>query len=362
MWIKNITIEHCRLLESISLELSPDLNLIVGPNASGKTSLLESLNILSKGRSFRTSHIDEVISENHSSILVAASIVDNVNDIEDFSQIGIEKSRSKTKIRINKQDVYSQAELSSYLPITVIHPNSIDLITGSPAIRRSFLDWIAFYIFPDFHSEWKKYQHILKQRNMCLKSNKHVYALDKWTEELISLQPSLTNYRKQVIKLLQPIVDDISKQLLNGIKVSLGFKTGFPKDININSKDLSEYYKSKQDYDLKIKRTSSGSHRADFSISLNDTPAMECASRGQLKLLAICLLLAQSSCISQTNTGNGILLIDDLAAELDSSNKELLLKYLSQLDKQLIITSTSNIEFTGIKSKVFHVKHGSISD
>lgn len=362
MWIKNITIEHCRLIESISLELSPDLNIIVGPNASGKTSLLESLNILSKGRSFRTSHIDEVISDKHSSILVAASIVDYVNEVEGLSQIGIEKSRNKTKIRINKQDVYSQAELSSHLPITVIHPNSIDLITGSPAIRRSFLDWIAFYIFPEFHSHWKKYQHILKQRNICLKFSKHVYALDKWTEELVDLQPSLINYRKEVIELLQPIVDDISKQLLNGIKVSLDFKTGFPKDININSHDLLEYYKSKQEYDIKIKRTSSGSHRADFSIFLNDTPAMECASRGQLKLLAITLLLAQSSCISQTNTGNGVLLIDDLAAELDSSNKELLLKYLTQLDKQLIITSTSNINFTGIESKVFHVKHGFISE
>jgi len=362
MWIKNITIEHCRLLESIHLELSPDLNLVVGPNASGKTSLLESLNILSKGRSFRTSHIDEVISDNHCSILVAASIVDNINTKDKLSQIGIEKSRNKTKIRINKQDVYSQAELSSHLPITVIHPNSIDLITGSPAIRRSFLDWIAFYIFPEFHSQWKKYQHILKQRNICLKFSKHAYALDKWTEELVELQPSLINYRKEVIKLLQPIVDDISNELLCGIKVSLDFKTGFPKETNINSKDLLDYYKSKQEYDLKIKRTSNGSHRADFSIFLNGNPAMECASRGQLKLLAICLLLAQSSCISQTSTGDGVLLIDDLAAELDSSNKKLLLNYLSKLNKQLIITSTSNIEFSGTNSKVFHVKHGSISE
>ena len=76
--------------------------------------------------------------------------------------------------------------------------------------------------------------------------------------------------------------------------------------------------------------------------------------------MAICLLLAQSNCISETKTGDGILLIDDLAAELDSSNKEILLKYLSQLNKQLIITSTSLIKIPDVDTKVFHVKHGSI--
>ena len=181
MWIKNITINNCRSLKSVSLELSSDLNMIVGPNASGKTSLLEALNILSKGRSFRTSHIDEVITETKESVLISAAIVDNGELKHEgkpkvkktTSQIGIEKSKTKTKIRINKQDVYTQAELSSHLPITVIHPNSIDLITGSPAVRRSYLDWIAFYIYPDFLKQWKKYQHILRQRNICLKSPKH---------------------------------------------------------------------------------------------------------------------------------------------------------------------------------------------
>lgn len=357
MRIKNISINHCRLLNLISLELSPDLNLIIGPNASGKTSLLEALNILSKGRSFRTSHIDEVISDDETTIVVAANVVDEKQDI---SRIGIEKSKNKTKIRINKQDIYSQAELSSHLPITVIHPNSIDLITGSPAIRRSFIDWIAFYIFPDFHIQWKKYQHILKQRNICLKHNKHAYGIDKWTEELVLVQPIIIEYREKVISQLQPALTNISDKILNGLEVTVEFKNGFPKGTVINHKNLIDFYKSKEEYDFKFKRTSSGSHKADFTILLNGIPAVECASRGQLKLLAICLLLAQSNCISDTKTGDGILLIDDLAAELDSSNKEILLKYLSQLNKQLIITSTNLIKISNVDTKVFHVKHGSI--
>ena len=358
MWIKNISIKNCRSIKTTSLNLSPDFNIIVGPNASGKTSFLEALNILSKGRSFRTSHIDEVISDDNPTILISAATAIDIDNTDTASQIGIEKSRNKTKIRINKQDVYTQAELSSHLPITVIHPNSIDLITGSPAIRRSFLDWIAFYFFPDFLSKWKKYQHILRQRNICLKSPKHSYSLDKWTVELVQLQPDLIEYRKKVIQLLQPIVDKISRELLENIKINLELKTGFPKDINLDADSLLAYYKDKQEYELKVKRTTAGSHRADFNILMNSNPAIEIASRGQLKLLAICLLLAQSNSISKTNTGEGILLIDDLAAELDADNKVILLKYLTKINKQIIITSTIPIEISDIKFKVFHVKHG----
>ncbi len=359
MWIKNITINNCRSIQSESLSFTSDLNIIVGPNASGKTSLLEALNILSKGRSFRTSHIDEVISDDQTSILVSATIAETIDESIKPTQIGIQKSRNKTKIRINKQDVYTQAELSSYLPITVIHPNSIDLITGSPATRRSYLDWIAFYIFPDFLSKWKKYQHILRQRNSCLKTSAYISSLDKWTEELVKLQPDIIEYRQKVIELLQPIVTDICNNLLTGLNIKLTLKSGFPKETKLDEESLFNYYKQKQEYELKAKRTTAGAHRADFTISINSTPAEETASRGQLKLLAICLLLAQNNSISSSKSGEGVLLIDDLAAELDSDNKIILLNYLLKLDKQLIITSTSELVVDDIKAKVFHVKHGS---
>lgn len=361
MWIKNLTIHNCRLIQQATIELSPDFNLIVGPNASGKTSLLEALNILSKGRSFRTTHINEVISDNADHILVSATLINSLEHDEGVSHIGIEKSNKKTKIRIDRKDVYTQAELSSHLPLTVIHPNSIDLITGSPSNRRSFLDWIAFYAFPEFLELWRSYQHILQQRNSCLKSSKHIYALDKWTQELVTLQPTLIDYRKKVIALLQPILIDIGNELLAGLSLDLELKTGFPKDLDLSTESLLEFYKSKQDYDLKIKRTSEGSHRADFKVLINQTPADEFASRGQLKLLAICLLLAQSNSISTTESGRGVLLIDDLAAELDSTNKMLLLEYLTKINKQLIITSTTNIDLETMSPKVFHVKHGELN-
>ena len=355
MWIKKLTVNNCRLLENESIVFSQDCNLIVGKNASGKTSLLESLSILSSGRSFRTSHISEVITHDQNSVLIAAELCEN----ESLIKIGIEKNKDKTKIRINHQDIYSQAELSSKLPITLIHPASIDLITGPPSLRRAYLDWIAFYLFPDFHVKWKKYQHILKQRNLCLKNTKHSYALDMWTAELVSSQPDLTAYREEVVNLLKSQLNRIGNILFENKNIDIELSTGFPKDTQINKASLLEFYESRKENDLKFKRTTYGIHKADLKIHIDKTAASESASRGQLKLLAVCLLLSQSDTIGTSS--KGILLIDDLAAELDSINRSKLLQYLSTLDKQLIITTTKESDFKKIKHHLFHVKHGKVS-
>lgn len=357
MWIENITVEHCRLLDNVQLELSPHLNVIVGENASGKTSLLEALSLLSSGRSFRTSHISEVISYEQEYLLVAAKI----NNGNETSQIGIQKNKKKTKIRINKKNIFSQAELSLQLPITVIHPGSIDLITGSPKLRRSYLDWIAFYLYDDFHQQWKKYQHILKQRNSCLKNTKYRSSLDKWTEELITLQPQINEYRKKSLTILKNEWLKIAKQLFSDISFNIIFKSGFPDNIDLSKQSLEAYYKERENYDIKIQRTSGGVHRADFKIMMDNKFAVEFASRGQLKLLAISLLLAQSKTINNKNENKGVLLIDDLAAELDTKNRDRLLDYLSKLQQQLIVTMTKKTKIPVLEHKVFHVKHGCIN-
>jgi DNA replication and repair protein RecF len=354
MWIDNLNVNNCRLLDDINIVLSKDLNIILGENASGKTSLLESLSLLSSGKSFRTSHINNVISHNESAVLVSARL----NFKNKISQIGIEKSGSKTRIRINKQDVYSQAELSRHLPITIMHPESIELITGSPSYRRSFIDWITFYLYPEFHEQWKSYRHILKQRNLCLKDPKHKYALPKWTDELIQLQPSITSFRIKAITKLKNELTKVSKELLGEGKVELFFSNGFPADLKLDKESLKQFYSQKEEYDLRLKRTSSGVHRADIKIMLDGKPAIQAASRGQLKLLAITLLLAQSTTINNDQEEKGIIVIDDLAAELDSDNKNKLISYLSTLNQQLIITTTKKLDIINIPNKLFHVKHG----
>ena len=354
MWIQKLNIHNVRLIQDESLEFCPGFNLIIGENASGKTSLLESLSILSNGRSFRSAHISEVISHNKQSALINATLNDNNSIIK----MGIDKSQSKTSIRINKQDVYSQAELSSHLPITIIHPNSLELITGAPSLRRSYIDWLAFYIFPDFYSKWKSYQHVLKQRNICLKSPKHFYALDKWTRELVTNQPEIIEYRSKTVNLIKPILKNITSILLPELNININLYSGFPNDVQTDSQSLLNFYLSKSDIDIKSKRTVTGAHKADLKISLDDKSAAQSASRGQLKLIAISLLLARSEIIVKTKSTKSILLVDDLSSELDTDNQNKLLKFISNLELQSIITTTKPLNYDFGYSKMFHVKHG----
>jgi len=359
MWIKQLNIQNCRSIKDSTLQLSPNLNIIVGDNASGKTSLLESLSLLSNGRSFRTSHISDVITHKEKQVLIAAKIIRN--DVT--SHIGIEKSATKARIRINQQDIYSQAELSRYLPITVIHPDSLRLITGAPSFRRSYVDWIAFYLFPDFHGKWKSYQHILKQRNQCLKNPKFHSSLMKWTEELVALQPDIIQYRKSALRKLEPFLVSTCSKLLEGVKVKIVLDSGLPDGLVLNLESLMSFYQSKLRYDCLIQRTSAGVHKANLKFLMDSKPVEKTASRGQLKLLSIALLISQNIAINGDKSSRGILLVDDLTSELDSINKMLLIDYLLELDQQIIITSTqSEITKKTSQGKVFHVKHGVINE
>lgn len=356
MWINCVNIINCRSLKDISVELSPNINLIIGDNASGKTTFLEAISLLSTGKSFRTSHISEVISHKENSVLISAQLKFNSS----ITNIGIEKATNRSRIRINHQDVYSQAELSVHLPITSIHPDSVKLISGSPHDRRAYLDWLTFYTFPNFHNVWKEYKHILKQRNFCLRNRNHRYALDDWTLKLVELQPILNQQRMETINILKPIFIETSMNLLKRNIVDIELQTGLPKDIIFKKNELFDFYKSREEYDLKLQRTNSGVHRADIKITLNNKPAKECGSRGQIKLLVISLLIAQSTAVNKNNNP-GILMIDDLASELDDRNKDMLMNYLSSLEQQLFITSTKPFELKNEQHKVFHVKHGKIN-
>lgn len=358
MWVEQLTIQNCRILKAVDIRLSPNLNIISGDNGSGKTSFLEALSLLSRGRSFRTPRISEVITHGEPSVLIS-SLIRTQSSIA--TQIGIEKSINKTRIRINKKDIYSQSELSRHLPITVIHPESIKLIDGSPAERRAFIDWLCFYMYPGFHKAWKSYQHILKQRNSCLKNKAHRYALEKWTIELAALQPEIHDYRCKAINEISLSIKKISFDILGSKSCSIELKSGFPSHVKFEQDSILAYYNEKQELDLKFGRTNAGVHRSDLTINLDGTPANQTASRGQLKLLAITLLLAQSNVIHSSNNSKAIILIDDISAELDPDNKHILLDYLNKLDQQLILTTPTDKVLELNNSTMFHVKHGELT-
>ena len=364
MWLKSIGVQNCRIIKETQLTLSPNLNLIIGDNASGKSSLLEALCILSRGRSYRSPRINEVIRHQESSLLCTAKL--HYSQQDKIIPIGIEKTAKSTTIRINQETVKSQASLSKTLPITIIHPDSVDLVTGGPSLRRAFIDWIAFYQSADFYLLWKKYKRILKQRNYCLRDRSQAYALPYWTEQLIQYQAPLHQYRLDALAALQENFSRYQTGLWEGAQIKMTLSTGLPQDVSIHDNTaLEQLFAKRLEHDLKSHKTFYGVHRADLNIRLNQHPAAKVVSRGQLKMLAILLLIAQSASVASHSSEKGIIAIDDLTAELDRHNRQRLLDLLLQTQQQLIMTSTpnglDNIDLTAIEKQMFHVKHGLFS-
>ncbi len=356
MWLKKLTVCNCRIIKDSTVEFSPDLNYIYGNNGSGKTSLLEAISILSLGRSFRTSRISEVISYGEDSVL-CSSIVES----QEYGNkhIGIEKSSSSTKIRVNKQNIQSQAELSKILPVSIIHPLSHELITGGSSKRRRFIDWIAFYQFPEFHTLWKRYQMLLKQRNAALKSSKLSYALEHLTYELASLQAPIHQIRLEALDKFKSTIATYIPETLLKHTAALSLKTGLPSGINLDTESIVCYYNSKHEYEKKIGRTIAGVHSADLQILLNSKPAASSASRGQSKIISLLFHIAQNLTITQ----HGIIAIDDLSAEIDNENYKQLIEFIPSLQRQIFISATEQPLLTGGNKNhtaMFHVKHGVI--
>lgn len=362
VWLQEITIQHCRLIQQCELSLSPSVNFFKGANGSGKSSLLEALCVLSRGRSFRTNRINEVISQRADSLTVTGKLLNE--ELGSSYRLGIAKQRNgQTRIRINHTDVSQQAELSSHLPLTLIHPESIDLLAGSPVQRRSLLDWLAFYREPEFQQEWKNYQRILKQRNACLRDSKQRYALADWTQQLIQIQPKLYRFRARATEALQAALSSVELLYQSLGNVQLKLYTGFPEQLDpCDTAALKQFFQERQEQELRYGVSLFGAHRGDLMITINKEPAARYASRGQLKLLGIALLLAQSEAISTTDAKRGIIAIDDLAAELDVDNQYLLAQVLQKTQKQLVITGTRHPlpEFLPPDAHLFHVEQGMI--
>lgn len=359
--MQQLQIQHCRCIEACQLELSPNINILLGDNASGKSSFLEAISVLSRGRSFRTQHIRDVIQHNYNEMVVAGKIVSNSDQ---NYPIGISKTREKTKIRINHEDIQQQAELSRHLPLSVIHPDTIELITGSPAVRRALLDWITFYRDIEFQTLWKSYQRILKQRNVCLRDETQRYALSYWTEQLVQLQPKIAQLRQQALIALQQTLEQYQNLLKPLGLLEIKLSTGFPQHVdNFDTNKLLSFFKEKEKYEIKQGFTVYGVHRSDVHFYLDDLPVDKIASRGQMKLLGIVLSLAKSHSITDNDEQRGIIGIDDLASELDDNTQAVLFETLQATKQQLIITGTRlpPIDISKHNVEMFHVKHGAIS-
>ena len=400
--IERLQVSHLRNIQQIDMQTA-QCNVIIGINGSGKTSLLESIFLLSRGKSFRHHQPKRYIQHHQPATTVHAKLACG-------STLAIQKQIDATTIlRLNQATVYNQSILTEQLPTLLIDPSSMDMLEQGSASRRQLLDWLVFHMKQGFHPQWVAYQRLLKQRNSLLKQAKNLSLaqlseLKAWDKGLANHAALIHHYRESVFMAWQPYFEASIKQLLPSYAEQLsltynaGYDTSIALDVQLNER-LAQ--------DLQLGYTRIGSHRADvhvhwrsnsmaqvkhpqnmaysetISSSDNDVSrdkdsklpvikeqAANVLSRGEKKLLITALRLSQlpllfndeshlslANPISATNAAPNslallnttkklkptpVVLLDDITAELDDRALDILLVTLSTLPCQVFITSLTD--------------------
>ena len=329
MTLRRLQVTDFRCLQSAALDLDPRFTLISGSNASGKTSLLEAIYILGRGRSFRTRRLDHLIRRGSERFVV-------FGEVEAFGRrlaLGVEGSAEGVRARLGGAKASSLAELAPLLPVQIIDPEIHRLIEEGPSRRRRFLDWGVFHVEPRFVDDWLRFQQALKQRNAALKSRQPRQVITAWDGDVVRYGESLSAARSRYVGLLSEHAVRIARNLL-GMELSLTYRPGWARELG-----LAEALLQSWGHDQDSGATQVGPHRAELSIRLDDVSVKDRISRGQQKLLAAGLLVAQIRMFPPDSAVQPSLLLDDPAAELDNERLAGLIGEVASDSVQLIVTA-----------------------
>ena len=351
MKIKELSVENLRNLAEVSIQAHQELNIIVGNNGAGKTAIIESLVVLSRGRSFRTTQASELIGPEGGSFRVFAEVA---NDNGQRHRLGLQRSGKHWRARKDSSELSQLSELTRSLPLLLMEPNSHMLVSGAPEFRRKYLDWGVFHVEHGFLQTYRRYTRVLKQRNSALRQKRTelLDSLDSLMCPLAEKLDMLRNKHCQSIALtLQPLLKILSPNLK---EMEIEYFNGW------GQKPYEDALYEGRGRDLERGATKSGPHRADLVLLRGKVLARSVLSRGEHKVVTAALLLAQARLLASQGE-HPVILFDDLAAEFDKSHFEKVLRVSMEQGGQAWVTGTQ-IKPQSRPNKVFHVKRGVVEE
>jgi DNA replication and repair protein RecF len=364
MQVTRLTLRDLRRFESVELAPKAGLNLLTGPNGAGKTSVLEALHLMAYGRSFRGRVRDGLIREHAAALEIFVEWLEGDPDQSPMTRrAGLRHAGQQWTGRLDGADVAHLGQLCAALAVVTFEPGSHALISGGAENRRRFLDWGLFHVEPGFLPLWRRYARALKQRNALLKAGGGAHQLDAWDHEIAESGESLTVYRERYLAELAPQAARILGELTTHLTLqALDFQPGWRRQ----ELSLADALLLGRERDRISGHTGSGPHRADWGIQLAGLPGREALSRGQTKLMALSMLLAQASDYADRRGQWPVIALDDLPSELDREHQHRVLHFLlEQPGLQLFATATevpAVLELSSRPAHLFHVEHGRILD
>ena len=369
MNIERLQLTNYRNYESLSLDLSPKINVFIGENAQGKTNVMESIYVLAMAKSHRTTNDKELIRWDAD----YGKIEGELN--KRYGSVPIELTISK-KGKKGKINHLEQTKLSNYIGqmnVVMFAPEDLNIVKGSPQIRRRFIDMEIGQISPVYLHDLLTFQKILKQRNHLLKSNQgkasfaNDVTFDIYTEQYVQAAVQIIRKRFQFMELLQEWAEPIHHGISRGLeKLVIKYRPVSGMEASWTVEEMTNYMTQKlhevKQREIERGVTLIGPHRDDLQFFVNDYDVQVYGSQGQQRTTALSLKLAEIELIKQETKETPILLLDDVLSELDDYRQSHLLNTI-QGEVQTFVTTTSveGIHHDTIQhAKLFSVTKGSI--
>ncbi|MGN0710221.1 MAG: DNA replication/repair protein RecF [Anaerovoracaceae bacterium] len=361
MYIKSLELQDFRNYEKLNIDFHPNVNLVLGNNAQGKTNLIEAIYLSSLGKSFRTSNDTEMIRFGSKFFRI------KVEAEKKNEEISVEMAVSKESkaVKLNGRKIKKISELLEHVYIVVFSPEDLKIVKEEPEKRRRFVDRELSQIKPVYFNNLTRYKKVLLQRNAMLKElSPKMSLLEVWDAELVEYGSRIILQRDEFIKKLNRISREIHSGITNGKeKLQIQYEANIPvmKTLDEQKEIFDEKIKSNIEKDLTRRTTTSGIHRDDLKITVNGIDIRKYGSQGQQRTAALSLKLAEIMLIKEETDEDCILLLDDVLSELDEERQNYLINSLS--DIQLFITSaelSERVKQTLPQGKTFFVSNGKI--
>lgn len=352
MPIQRFTATNFRCLGHAELDADPGYNLIYGPNASGKTSILEAIAYLGRGKSFRGAATADLIRHGEQEFVLFGEVLAG----DRTARVGVRNNSDGLQVRVDGEGGGGAAALAAVLPVQIIDPDVHGLVAGAPEQRRRYLDWLAFHVEHGYLDAWRRFRRVLRQRNAALRSGAAAEVISGWDTEFAAQAAMIDRGRRAALMAVSEALQRTADELLQS-DIEFSYQRGWSAD-----KRLSAALEEGVERDRQLGNTQLGPHRADLRLSSGTRRARRLVSRGQEKLLACAMVLAATEAAQTALEQPVLLLLDDPAAELDSDSLQRLMRQVAALGCQVVATSLEPDErLFAAPAALFHVEHGRLS-
>lgn len=391
MFIKHLSLANFRNYATAEIELKPGVNLLVGPNGQGKTNLVEAIRYLSTLSSHRVAGYQPLIRQDQGQAIVRALASYEERDV----LVELELNRdSPNKARVNKSPAQKVRDILGFVNSVTFAPEDLDIVKRDPSNRRAFIDELVVQVWPRFAGVYADFERVLKQRNTLLKTARQTGAkgsalstLDAWDQSLVSYGSEIVAARIDLIDRLRPhlfaayqsiaIANNepriLVKSSLMGDAVPSGWSSNADDEddgleyIETGDREaIEEMYRTKlaavRPKEMERGITLVGPHRDDLVLMLGSLPAKGYASHGESWSYALALRLASIALLrAETRSGDPVLILDDVFAELDAGRRERLAEMVLENEQVLITAAVAEDIPEKLISTVLNVSAGTVA-